>query len=329
MAFPSQDSDEMPELVPATEQRRVFDLFRNRYGSPNRSMPSRLQEIKEKLNVGYHHAKFRFIDELFLFVIHRPILMSNSPYATDWSSRDNGSQRIHPLESFHFSDLSNGCSPDEIAHGVVDCLLNLHKFIHQTPNNPALVGFAYTGFTPQLFSIPFDYKFSRDFSSPQRFSFRVYRRDHVATWLEVSDYKVGCYRAGNPDTPLLDFTPDRFKTDVYPMIPAVWHSFTSPFTVTALPGSPEQFALVHKDTNLLVATKHAPKLFMAAVEAMVASEGRRVLDGLSPEDLVAHVQDATDRWFMDGTIVAEYFLNFKHILFYDVLPRYHRYTDDP
>ncbi|KAK1227322.1 hypothetical protein PQX77_009686 [Marasmius sp. AFHP31] len=302
----------MPTLFSNSTNVIPNDLRTN--SPPNPSISTRSGQIFGQCNILYNHrAKFSFMNEEFLSVVPRCMISDRSFHSFHFISTDLCTQVVHSLDSFHYSDSLDGCSPDEIAVGVADTLLNLHHYIENTPNHPSLVGFAYTGFVRKFFTVPFHYNFSLNLSSPPR-HFILHRRNH-ATWEEVLTYHIGRYRSKDPSRVLLEFTPSRFLTDPFPMTPEVWHSFMAPFRVSRLPGATDHFILIHLGSNLPVATKLAPQVFRSAVEALVAANGSIILDSFTPEDLANCVQDNTERWFLDGEIYAEYFIQFKDIIF--------------
>ncbi|KAJ8079209.1 putative aryl-alcohol dehydrogenase aad14 [Marasmius tenuissimus] len=86
------------------------------------------------------------------------------------------------------------------------------------------------------------------------------------------------------------------------MVPATWHSFMDIFEISHFRG---RFSLVHRESNLPVATTFPPQLFKVTVEALVGRDGLSALESMSPVDLVSHVQEETGHWFIDGEFYAE------------------------
>ncbi|KAK1216651.1 hypothetical protein PQX77_020706 [Marasmius sp. AFHP31] len=208
-----------------------------------------------------------------------------------------------------FTWLAAGCDPLQVGNGAVDSQFNLHYFF-VNPANPPPVGFAYTGNKPLDFCVTYDYYLTQDHyfitqdpsSLPHHFS--VSRRDHEATWWEVKDYLIQLLVLG--DTP----------SDLARFLQTIFCHEDSPFPSSLYPNS---------HTGLPVATKHAPKLFKTGVESLIAQDDISVLDNIMTTDLVAHVQDLMDVWFMDAKILAEYCLTFKDILFCNVPSRVYPY----
>ncbi|KAL0057031.1 hypothetical protein AAF712_016348 [Marasmius tenuissimus] len=268
-----------------------------------------------RLNVLYTgHTPFSFIPSLFLSSIPRAYLASSSPFQFIWSSHDFCQQVMHPIDSFHYSPDSP-CSPDEVALGIRDTMFNLHSYIQNTPNNPALIGFAYTGLTSLHFTVPFSY--STPSLSRSSDSCVVYRRDHRTTVDEVKTYLEQRYEHGYSDDYPLDAIPERYRTDNEPMTPRTWHEFMEPFTVT----SGDEYVFRHRETFYPIAFHYAPQLFKSIVEAYVAINGFDALDRITAVELARYVQEEAKQYFIDGQIYAEYFLKFKSLYFTDIPSR--------
>ncbi|KAK1234076.1 hypothetical protein PQX77_002728 [Marasmius sp. AFHP31] len=297
---------------------------------PSQSPRSRSRDIYNLINIRIEGSvKFSFFTPHYLDKVPIPRFTYYPYFREAWVSRDQCTQIRFPLASFNWS--AAGCDPLQVGNGAVDSQFNLHYFFVNPPANPPPVGFAYTGNKPLDFCVTYDYYLTQDHyfitqdpsSLPHHFP--VSRRDHEATWWEVKDYLIQLLVLGDTPSVRRAHCPTRYQTDQYPLIPRIWHDFCKPFSVIKTHRSLPVYILIHTDSGLPVATKHAPKLFKTGVESLIAQDDISVLDNITTADLVAHVQDLMDVWFMDAEILAEYCLTFKDILFCDVPSRVYPY----
>ncbi|KAK7019169.1 hypothetical protein VNI00_018163 [Paramarasmius palmivorus] len=205
--------------------------------------------------------------------------------------------------------------PIDAFGGIELTLLNLRN-ASVLGSQLGAVGIGYNGLTKQMFSIRYFYEEAVPIGFTDAFSslpvtMVVHRRDAELAWTELIDYLVDVKNGS-----VAPRIPDRYRSSYGPFTPSRFASYTRPFYVDlVLNGSSTDHVLFHKGSKKPVAVVNGYLKYGDMLKTSIAgpvswaSVARREVSAI---DKI--VSDRLDEWVCDGSLVAEYWVNFPEIL---------------